>query len=317
MGDKYPRLMIVALVLSMALSAVALPVRADIGPKPSMDFTFSAATDIQPAIVEATLVVCSDSSCTDARPLSEVGPQRLYCQGQSCTSIAYGHADYYRLRVRFSDGITRESNVFGKRAFQARYTVRIEPEHLVVEEIAGFGNLFHGPLWILALFSLGTCIFLLPVLALVLLVLFGFWIAYGGRTDAVPPRWLFLATWIITGMGIVMGLLAAWTVPLTLLLELPVLSAYARRRGKPLKLWLTLGLAVNLVTQPLLWSMAIGGGLRYFPLTTLVLVEVGIWLVEATLLYLPLRRQTTFPAMLLLSLVMNALSFGLGLLLPV
>jgi len=35
------------------------------------------------------------------------------------------------------------------------------------------------------------------------------------------------------------------------------------------------------------------------------------------LLYLPLRREATFPTVLLLSLVMNVLSFGVGLLLPV
>jgi len=50
---------------------------------------------------------------------------------------------------------------------------------------------------------------------------------------------------------------------------------------------------------------------------TLVFAEVGIWLVEALLLYLPLRREATFPTVLLLSLVMNVLSFGVGLLLPV
>lgn len=317
MDGKHRWLRIAALALSVVLSAMALPVRADIGPKPSMDFTFTALTDIQPDIVEATLVECADATCADPEPLQALGPQGLYCQPRSCYSVAYDYADYFRLRVRFSDGITRESNVFGKRTFQARYTVWVEPDRLVVEERAVFGNLFHGPLWILALLSFGTCVFFLPVLALALLALLGVWIAYGGRAEAAPPRRLFLATWIIAGIGIAIGLLAAWTVPLTLLLELPVLIAYARWRGKPLKLWVTLGLAVNLVTQPLLWSMAVGGGLRYFPLTTLALVEAGIWLVEAALLYLPLRRQTTFPAMLLLSLVMNALSFGLGLLLPV
>lgn len=303
----------IGVLLSLLLVPFAL---ADVGPKPTMDFTFSALTDVQPEIVEATLLECSDPTCASAEPLEELGPQRITCQAYSCYSMAYGYAEHFRLRVRFSDGITRESNVFGKRAFQAQYTVMIEDTSLVVEEHSSFGRLFNGPLFIVALFTLGAAVLILPLLALLHLVFLGIWIARAPRPEA-PPRWLFIATWILSGLGFVIGLIAAFTVPLTLLIELPVLIAYARWRDKPLKLWLTLGVAVNLVTQPLLWSMAIGGGLSHFPWTTLAIVEVGIWLVEAVLLYLPLRRQTTFPEMLLLSLAMNALSFGLGLLLPV
>lgn len=305
--------MMLGALLSLLLASVAL---ADIGPKPTMNFTFAALTDVQPEIVEGTLYECSDPTCADAEPLQALGPQGLYCQKTSCHSIAYGYAEHFRLSVRFSDGITRESNVFGKRAFQAQYTVMIEESSLVVKEHSSFGSLFHGPLYIVALLTFGAAILILPLLALAHLVLLAIWIARGGRSEA-PPRWLFWATWIFSGVGFVIGLLAAFTVPLTVLLELPVLIAYVHRRSKSLKLWVTLGVAVNLVTQPLLWSMAIGGGLRYFPWTTLAIVEGGIWLVEAVLLYLPLRRQATFPAVLLLSLAMNALSFGLGLLLPV
>ncbi len=54
--------------------------------------------------------------------------------------------------------VTVESSVFGKRAFQARYTVIAEPTTLIVEEQAAFGSLFHGPLYTLVLLSLGTLI---------------------------------------------------------------------------------------------------------------------------------------------------------------
>ena len=269
-----------------------------------MDFTFVAATDVQPDIVAAVLYECTDPSCADAQPLPEIGPQGFTCQARSCHSLAYGYADYLRLRVRFSDGVTRESNVFSKRAFQARYTVTIEPTSLQVKEQATVGAGFNGP-W-RALLLLGTVTFLLP-----LLVLWIIWSARGGK-DAVPSPWLFIATWGISAIGCLIGLVAMPTVALTVLLEAAVLFVYARRGDRSLDQWLTLGVAVNLLTQPLLWALAAS---ELWP--TLILAEVGIWLVEALLLYLPLRREATFSTMLLLSLVMNALSFGVGLLLPV
>ena len=295
---------VIGMTVGLLLSGIALPARADMGPKPAMDFTFVAATDVQPDIVEAVLYECTDPSCADAQPLPEVGPQGFACQARSCHSLAYGYADYFRLRVRFSNGVTRESHVFSKQAFQARYTVTIEPTSLQVKEQATVGAGFNGP-W-RALLLLGTVTFLLP-----LLVLWIIWSARGGK-DAVPSPWLFIATWGISAIGCLIGLVAMPTVALTVLLEAAVLFVYARRGDRSLDQWLTLGVAVNLLTQPLLWALAAS---ELWP--TLILAEVGIWLIEALLLYLPLRREATFPTVLLLSLVMNVLSFGVGLLLPV
>ena len=295
---------VIGMTVGLLLSGIALPARADIGPKPSMDFTFVAATDVQPDIVAAVLYECTDPSCADAQPLPEIGPQGFTCQARSCHSLAYGYADYLRLRVRFSDGVTRESNVFSKRAFQARYTVTIEPTSLQVKEQAKVGAGFNGPLG--ALLLLGTVTFLLP-----LLVLWVIWCARGGK-DTAPSSWLLIATWGISAIGCLIGLVAAPTVVLTVLLEVAVLFVYARRGNRSLPQWLTLGVAVNLLTQPLLWILPAS---ELWP--TLVFAEVGIWLAEALLLYLPLRREATFPTVLLLSLVMNVLSFGVGLLLPV
>ena len=49
-------------------------------------------------------------------------------------------AEYHRLVLSFSDGITRESNVFTKKSFEANYTVTIEENDLVVEEGRGYPN---------------------------------------------------------------------------------------------------------------------------------------------------------------------------------
>jgi len=181
---------VIGMTVGLLLSGIALPARADIGPKPSMDFTFVAATDVQPDIVAAVLYECTDPSCADAQPLPEIGPQGFTCQARSCHSLAYGYADYLRLRVRFSDGVTRESNVFSKRAFQARYTVTIEPTSLQVKEQVTPGAGFNGPLG--ALLLLGTAAFLLP-----LLVLWIIWSARGGK-DTAPSSWLLIATWGIS-----------------------------------------------------------------------------------------------------------------------
>jgi hypothetical protein len=74
-------------------------------------------------------------------------------------------------------------------------------------------------------------------------------------------------------------------------------------------------LVANVVTALGLWIL-LGDGLFYFSWTGLLIGEVLIWLVEALILYVPMRKTIKFGEALLLSLVLNAVSFGVGLLLP-
>ena len=116
---------------------VFLPVHvavADTGPKPTMEFAFNYELTGEPVtIVSGILYECDQSDCSDASPLEELGPQRLYCEPHSCRAIGYGFAPYHRLDIEFSDGITRQSNIFETAGFDSKYTVIVRPEDLLIE----------------------------------------------------------------------------------------------------------------------------------------------------------------------------------------
>jgi hypothetical protein len=125
------------IVLFFFLIPLLLSVRvalADTGPKPTMEFTFNQEAGAQPlTITSGILYECQQADCRDAAPLQEAGPQRFTCEPDSCRALAYGFAPYHKLRIQFSDGKARESNIFANAALDARYTVIIRTDDLVVE----------------------------------------------------------------------------------------------------------------------------------------------------------------------------------------
>ncbi len=113
-------------------------VSADIGPKPTMDFKFESNLDGgQVTITSGILYECEQADCADASPLEELGPQRLTCEEFHCSAIAYGFAPYHRLEIQFSDGATRQSNIFETIDFDSVYLVTVNADDLVVEEVSG------------------------------------------------------------------------------------------------------------------------------------------------------------------------------------
>lgn len=127
------------LVVGAALLALGpqLEARADIGPKPTMSFTFEF--EGQPVdILSGQQIECDDSTCADGQPLEAIGPQRFTCDTTSCRSLAYGYAQYHKLVIEFADR-TRESNVFTKSARSATYTVTVLADSLLVEENPSVG----------------------------------------------------------------------------------------------------------------------------------------------------------------------------------
>ena len=107
-------------------------VSADIGPKPTMEFTFEQEGG-QVTITSGIMYECEQADCSDAKPLEELGPQRFTCDTTSCRALAYGFSSYHKLEIQFSDGKTRLSNIFETGGFDSVYQVTMHPDDLLVE----------------------------------------------------------------------------------------------------------------------------------------------------------------------------------------
>ncbi len=159
----------VALVLLVFLSGL-LPfhaVRADTGPKPTMQFTFKQGIPgRQLTITSGILYECEQADCRDAKPITRAGPQHFGCQETACSALAYGFKQYHRLEIQFSDGKTRRSNIFQTAGVASIYTVTIRPDDLQVE--AQFNPVNLLPTTYLPLDVLLTCGCLLGLLVIVI-----------------------------------------------------------------------------------------------------------------------------------------------------
>ena len=132
MTSKLTKLILLSVLLA-SLSARA--VLADTGPKPSMDFQFQQEMTDEPplTITSGILFECDQPDCSDAMLIEEVGPQGFRCELNSCSAVAYGFAPYHQIELEFSDGKTRQSNIFETAGFDSKYMVTIRPDDLVVE----------------------------------------------------------------------------------------------------------------------------------------------------------------------------------------
>lgn len=98
-------------------------------------------------------------------------------------------------------------------------------------------------------------------------------------------------------------------------MESVVLIGYSIGRRKPVRPILFTSVCANLITQSILW-VNLNLFFRHY-LIVLVIAEVLIWVMESILLYsIPANRLRLNEAMLL-SLLMNLASFGLGWFLPI
>jgi len=133
---KIKPLLLFMLILLVVPTGVVL---ADTGPKPTMDFEFKGLQEGELSIVSGILYECNQPDCSDAKPLEELGPQRLTCDVISCHATAYGFAPYHILEVEFSDKVTRRSNIFETAGFASQYTVTVQPDDLLVEAQLSLG----------------------------------------------------------------------------------------------------------------------------------------------------------------------------------
>ena len=142
-----------ALVTGVALLLPVASARADIGPKPSMEFSFEYEIEPVP-IVGGQLIECEDAACETGKPLETVGPQDFACTENECSSLAYGYAPYHKLIIEFEDQ-TRESNIFTKQASEASFSVTVSETGLEVEEVrGGAGSCCSGLLFTLVIETL-------------------------------------------------------------------------------------------------------------------------------------------------------------------
>ena len=79
-------------------------------------------------IESGKLMFCDDLECKTSQQV--MGP--FWCDVDYC-SYNYGGNGYYKLIIDFSDK-TRESNVFQKTTYDARYTVTVNQDSLQVDE---------------------------------------------------------------------------------------------------------------------------------------------------------------------------------------
>lgn len=132
------KLKLIILLLSFLSLLTLFPAQAalaDTGPKPSMDFQFRQEMTGEPPliIVSGIFYECDQPDCSDAAPLEEGGPQGFRCEANSCSAVAYGFAPYHQIAIEFSDGKTRQSNIFETAGFDSKYMVTIRPDDLLVE----------------------------------------------------------------------------------------------------------------------------------------------------------------------------------------
>jgi hypothetical protein len=287
-------------------------VHADIGPKPTMDFSFKYETGSVMSITGGVLMECEDIACSQAFALEELGPQRFTCDTHSCSSMAYGYAEQFYIVITFSDGKTRESNLFGKEHFEAYYRVTVREDDLLVEEVGGRKNPM-GYFWagiFGGIFLIGGLVIGL-VITLVMILVKG----KGEESGEGVKRVWFIVAWVIGILLLLVGGMFTLAIPLTGAIELLLGWLYTLWRDRRKRVVLTMILIANVVTSLGLWTL-LTDWLIDFSWTRLLIGEGIIWLVEAVILYLPLRKALRFREALLLSFVLNAVSFGVGLLLP-
>lgn len=167
MASRFIRLFL-GLFLTMALLPAQV-VFADTGPKPSMHFTFhQEIPGEQLTITSGILFECNQPDCSDAEPIEEVGPQGFRCELTACSAVAYGFAPYHQIEIEFSDGNTRQSNIFETAGFDSEYTGTIRADDLLVDTQLSSGFLPRTGTIIVACLCVLTGLMLLAGLAIFL-----------------------------------------------------------------------------------------------------------------------------------------------------
>lgn len=275
-----------AAVLLLLPVLSAAPARADMGPKPEMEFQLVYQLAGHPAVLGGEQRLCKDAACREYEFLHDYGPQGFACQKTSCFSLSYGYdSRYHQLSIRFSDK-TRTSNVFESDDFYSTYSVYVHDDALEVTKLAG-----------VPLRKNGTSVFVLETL------LRGFEDFYGVRLGYWPGA----AKQAASARALVVAARLAFALAFTLLMELGAAWAVFRRHPRRRRLMTTV-LAANLISVPLVWLFCFIARPEEFRYA-LGSSELATVLFEGLFLFGFNRESLTIVRALALSAAFNALSF--------
>lgn len=306
------------LLIGAVLVAGFLPqknVSADMGPKPTMDFQFmQEISGSKLTMVSWSLNNCEISECASTEEIIPV-EYGFKCADNFCSAgMYYGiRHKYFQMEITFSDGVTRKSNVFTRRFFDARYRVTIQTDSLLVKELKGsnineyllviiFDSMLYFPIMIGVIF----------IIAIGLAVYSAIKKEGPGMFSKRIGKVLW---WVLVFTFIVLGLLvSASTFVATMAIELLTAFAILKYIKVPLKKILYGVLIANIFTQPL---FAIASTTVLTSFISAMVLEIIIWLVETAIVNRIQDKQMPLKNIALMVLVLNALSFGIGLLLPI
>lgn len=310
-----PRIFCLLLVLFIVLPP--LWVSADIGPKPKASFHFVWEIEDQLAIVEGILLQCKDAQCADSYAMEDIGPQHFTCSESACDSLAYGYTQYAKLVVTFSDGVTRESNIFGKKYDVSQYEVTVYSSDLNVIEKRGTNQTYVTPNTTSPIFRLlGILLGLMALVVLLFIIVFTVLKTKDKSLEYSTTKLSFLSTWIMTFPALILGCIFAQSLPLTIIIEGIIISIYTLIKKYRWFPWITVITLGNLFTQIFILTALSVAGFWGPSLIFSIVFEIIVWLIEALLIHLMLRRQKSIPPSLGISLMINIVSMAIGLLLP-
>ncbi|HEY1607332.1 MAG TPA: hypothetical protein VGF77_17215 [Allosphingosinicella sp.] len=114
-------------ILALTLAG---PGWADMGPKPSMAFTFTLPGQIE--IKSGVLYNCEDAACKNPKPLQPLGPQRFSCDPTRCSARAYGFGRYFQVELTLTDGRVVKCSPTKVTRFDGRYYGVVRGHDLVL-----------------------------------------------------------------------------------------------------------------------------------------------------------------------------------------
>jgi hypothetical protein len=108
--------------MKLALTIIAIflfsQTRADLGPKPTIEITFTDKTELaSQSEKDYSLLQCETSDCKNSKRMEPAGPQNFGCfydnqkHVSNCSGMAYGFTTYLRLKISLNKK-TYTSNVF-------------------------------------------------------------------------------------------------------------------------------------------------------------------------------------------------------------